>query len=676
MEGEKNFLKVRILYVEDEAITRLSITQFLADKVEQIYTAENGAIGLELYKKYQPDVILTDIRMPVMSGLEMIQAIRQDNPDIPVIVATAYSDSSLLAELINLDTTQFVSKPIVQERLFQALEKCVRSCFMEDELRSMAVLLKEYKNAIDSSSIVLKFDKKGAVIYVNNAYCRLASLEKEEILNKPVSMVPYPESPENTEKQIWDTILSKNIWKGILKDYSKKGVGYFLSTTVLPILDGNGKIEEFISIGYEVTELIEKEKELVRQLYYDRTTDLPNRSKLLKDVEEAFSPVLMIINIDSFQEVNDFYGNEIGDFLMNEMGKRLVSLLPSEDYRLYKMPTDEYAILLDKKDIPNKQLEVFIRSIVEEINEKPYFYKDQSVNLTSAIGIAFEKEEEGVTQGKWRNLALKADMALKKAKRTRKHYIIYDDSMQIKEEYANNINWTRKLKDAIKNGRIVPFFQPIYNNHTNCVEKYECLVRMLDKDGKVNAPLLFLEMSKKSKLYHHITKIMIEKSFEAFQSKDYEFSINLSVDDMLDEDTNSFIVSLLKKNQKTAKRAVFEILESEGIENYEQVKSFIENIKSFQAKIAIDDFGSGYSNFSHILGLSVDYLKIDASLTKNIHQDKNTQIVAETIVDFSKRLGIKTIAEFVHSQEVFEKVKNIGVDYSQGYYFGKPEMVF
>nr|WP_297890535.1 EAL domain-containing protein [Sulfurihydrogenibium sp.] len=117
----------------------------------------------------------------------------------------------------------------------------------------------------------------------------------------------------------------------------------------------------------------------------------------------------------------------------------------------------------------------------------------------------------------------------------------------------------------------------------------------------------------------------------------------------------------------------FEILESEGIENYEDVSGFIKEVKSYGSKIAIDDFGSGYSNFAHMLKLDVDYLKIDSSLIKNIHQDKNSQIIVQTIVGFAKKLGIKTIAEFVHNREVFEKVRELGVDYSQGYYIGEPK---
>lgn len=140
---------------------------------------------------------------------------------------------------------------------------------------------------------------------------------------------------------------------------------------------------------------------------------------------------------------------------------------------------------------------------------------------------------------------------------------------------------------------------------------------------------------------------------------------------MLDPQTVQFILDKLE-HSGIAKRVIFEILESEGIENFEEVRQFIDKVKQWGGRIAIDDFGSGYSNFAYILNLQVDFIKIDASLIKNIDTDKNSRIIVETIVDFAKRLGIKTVAEFVHSKEVFETVKEIGIDFSQGFYFHKP----
>jgi len=164
---------------------------------------------------------------------------------------------------------------------------------------------------------------------------------------------------------------------------------------------------------------------------------------------------------------------------------------------------------------------------------------------------------------------------------------------------------------------------------------------------------------------------MVRQTFEFFLDKDDDFSLNICLQDILNEKTIHYIYSLLEKYQ-VGNQVIFEFLETEKIENYPQVEGFIEKIRSFGCRIAVDDFGSGYANFDYLIRLDFDYLKIDSSLIKNICTDENSRIMVEAIVGFSRKLGLKTIAEYVHSEDVFEKVRSLGIDYSQGYYIGKP----
>lgn len=152
----------------------------------------------------------------------------------------------------------------------------------------------------------------------------------------------------------------------------------------------------------------------------------------------------------------------------------------------------------------------------------------------------------------------------------------------------------------------------------------------------------------------------------------HQYSINLSVDDIFDKTTKQFLLNKLRSTSH-AKRMIFELLESEGIENYHEVSAFIAEVKEFGCRIAIDDFGTGYSNFAHILRLDVDILKIDGSLIRNIDTDANAQTILTAVTEFSKHLNLKTVAEFVHSEAVYEKCKALGIDYLQGYYLGEPK---
>ena len=168
---------------------------------------------------------------------------------------------------------------------------------------------------------------------------------------------------------------------------------------------------------------------------------------------------------------------------------------------------------------------------------------------------------------------------------------------------------------------MISYYQPINNNKNGKIEKYECLVRMIDIDGKIINPINFLDISQKIRLYNQITTIVIKKSFNLFNNTDYEFSINLSIKDILNHETYNFIKNILAQNPDIARRVIFEILEVEGISNYDIMADFIDYIKKMGCKIAIDDFGSGYSNFDHIIKLRVNYIKIDSSIIKNLDKD-------------------------------------------------------
>ena len=419
------------------------------------------------------------------------------------------------------------------------------------------------------------------------------------------------------------------------------------------------RIREIKDIESFFNQLLES---LQLQFYSDQLTGLPNRRRIFVDLKACRHCSIAVINIDAFNEINDFYGNNTGDMILIRVGELLREAIHSEDCQLYRLGGDEFAVLT--QDSSRQELfEVSLQRILKLFSESFTIENGQEISLGITMGAANGGED----------ILIKANVALKQARKLKKNYLIYDDSMFAAEEYENNIRWSANLKAAIAERRLTAFYQPIVNNQTGKIEKYETLIRLIDEDGSIVSPYFFLDVAKKAKLYSHITRIVLEEAFTTFKDTDYEFSINISVDDIKDEITFAQIEQNLRNNPDTAKRAVFELLESEGVENYQEVIRFINMVKGYGAMVAVDDFGTGYSNFEHLLELKVDYIKIDAVMIKNIDKAKNSELVTETIVEFAKKLGIKTIGEFVHSKEVYEKVKDIGVDYSQGYYFGEPQ---
>ena len=411
--------------------------------------------------------------------------------------------------------------------------------------------------------------------------------------------------------------------------------------------------------------LLESQEEALKateaKLYFDNLTGLPNRNRLLLDIRSFARPHLFLINVDGFKQVNDYYGNKVGDQVLLELKSRIESFRPGLKTRLYKLHADEYALIIDA-EISIERCHELGEALHDYCQDRPYPVNETSVRLDVSIGIS---NEAGV-------LLEQADMALTEARRAHTSVRMYDETMQTKQEYEDNLKWVTVIRDALADDAIVPYFQPIVNNATRRIEKHECLIRIRDRENRIVSPGSFLRIAKASKLYPELSRRMIAKSFELLEWNPLKFTLNVSIDDIVSSETLDVIRKCLDKYRRSDS-VVFEILESEGIHRYDLASSFIEEMKERGCSIAIDDFGSGYSNFEHILRLKVDFLKLNSSLIRNLDTDDQARAIVAPIVDFSRGLGIRTIAEFVHCESVFREVEAMGIDFSQGHFFGAAE---
>lgn len=404
------------------------------------------------------------------------------------------------------------------------------------------------------------------------------------------------------------------------------------------------------------TKVEEKTKELISQSFKDVLTGLPNRHRLQYDMDRTPYSALIILNMHNFREINDFFGIKIGDDLLRQMGHWLETL----GLNPYRLSGDEFALLIETKQT-DQELETLCMHLIHRLIDHPFNVAEESVSLNVTIGI-----DAGP------NLSLAhADIALHQAKENSRHFAFYNSHNMVEEQYQANIALTSTIHKALNAGRIICYYQPIISMQTGRIEKYETLVRMIDEKANIIPPLDFLKTAQRTRLYPQITKTVIAQACETFKNRSEEFSINLSIRDILDSATVRFIEETIVSTD-TAHHIVFEILESEGIENFDAVLNFTQRMKHLGAKIAVDDFGTGYSSLENILKLNVDYIKIDGSLIRNIAHDPKHAIVVESIADFASKLGAQTVAEYVESEEILKHIKTIGITHAQGYYTGKP----
>lgn len=412
----------------------------------------------------------------------------------------------------------------------------------------------------------------------------------------------------------------------------------------------------------QLNEQLETTKsELFKRYFTDSLTGLPNLYQLREDLIDDQDKTLIILNVDNFKLINDFYGYVVGDYLLEELSKKLRKEVA--DATVYRISGSEFALGIHK-NFDFYSLKNYLIELTEHLKHISFTYSQTVVYLDLTFASIPTEDRDDVFS--------KVSMALQYARDMHQDFWIYENRMHFEKFYENNLKTSLHIRNAILKEGIVPYFQPILSNKTGEVVKFESLARLVDIDGNILAPDKFLSIAKTIKVYSEVTKTIINKTFEAFKDNDLAFSINISIEDIMDNEIYDFILEKLKTSSKSH-QAIFEIIESEHIDNFDKVSKFITEVQRFGAKIAIDDFGSGYSNFSYLTKLHVDFLKIDGSLIENIDTDPTAELIVETIVEFAKKLKIETVAEHVHSSTVLDKVKQLGIDYSQGFLIDKPQ---
>ncbi|MBD3829247.1 MAG: EAL domain-containing protein [Arcobacter sp.] len=523
---------ITILYAEDEKDLREVTHQILKGFTKKQYVAQNGQEGLELFKKYENeiDLIITDVNMPILNGLDMVKEIKKINMNIPIIVATAFSNKEYLLEAIDIGVDKYVLKPIDIAKLLQVM----------------------------SQSLV------------------------------------YHE----------------------LKD-----------------------------------------------LYTDKLTNLPNRNKLKKDLDENSIDLMALLDIDEFSTVNDLFGEKIGDTILYELANKLKSYFSNEEYFVYRIEADKFAIVAKQNNKDINEFYDICKTFADKIEKESLLIDEDEIDINITIGIA---QGDGARAYKY------SQRVINYARTKLQRIMIYNESFKIQQSFEENIKWVKQLKIGFRENLFQAYFQPIVDTQTKEVHKYEALIRYVTKEGVEIAPYNFINVAKKTKLYPNIIKIVIQDSFKLIKNKNKRVSVNISFDDIANSETTSFIYEILEQNREYTQFLEFEILESEEISDFNEVSKFISEIKKFDCIVGVDDFGAGYSNFNLLTLLDIDFVKIDGSLIERINTSKDLEIIVNTIANFSKEFKVKTVAEYVSNEDIYNKIKELNIDYCQGYYFEKP----
>ncbi len=477
---------ITILYAEDEKDLREVTHQILKGFTKKQYVAQNGQEGLELFKEHEKeiDLIITDVNMPILNGLDMVKEIKKINLNIPIIVATAFSNKEYLLEAIDIGVDKYVLKPIDIAKLLQ--------------------------------------------------------------------------------------VMSQSLIYHELKD-----------------------------------------------LYTDKLTNLPNRNKLKKDLDENNIDLMALLDIDQFSTINDLFGEKIGDTILYELANKLKSYFSEEDFIVYRIEADKFAIVSRKNNKDINEFYNLCKTFADKIEKESLLIDEEEIDINITIGIA---QGDGARAFKY------SQRVINYARTKLQKIMIYNESFKIQQSFEENIKWVKQLRIGFRENLFQAYFQPIVNTKTKEIYKYEALIRYITKEGVEIAPYHFINVAKKTKLYPNIIKIVIQDAFKLIKNKNKRVSVNISFDDIANIETTTFIYEILKENREYSQFLEFEILESEEISDFNEVSKFISEIKKFDCIVGVDDFGAGYSNFNLLTLLDIDFVKIDGSLIERINTSKDLEI--------------------------------------------------
>jgi len=649
----KNAKGLKVLYVEDNkevANAVYKVLNLFIDNIDLAFDGEQAAQKFNENKSY--DLILTDLNMPKLNGLELIELIRKEDSHIPIIVISAYGEQDFLFKAIQAGIDGFILKPLQAGQFKKVLFKAIEKTLIYKENNKNLSFLKQYQDITNRSSIISKTNAKGIITFVNDNFVKISEYKREELIGKTHALIRHPDNSAQFFEKIWDTIKKeKKTWEGVIKNLSKSGKPYYVKTVIKPLLDEHQNIIEYIALRNDISEIMSDKKQMLNSL------------------ESNTNSLLIMIQIEDFDVLDNFYDTKTVEKIEQKYGETILSHMPQKNLfdKIYTLGDGTFVITKDFDELilkyPNINIEDQLNKFIINTKNSTIKFENIEYDLSAIVSYSYGKS----------NLYENVKYGIEKAIEKKQNLIFANNLVKESQEKAKkNIQIIQMVKKALDEDKIISFFQPIVDNKTKEIIKYESLVRLINEKDEIISPYFFLERSKKGSYYTKITNKVIDNTFKTLDQIKDNISINISAIDIESDIIRNKLIMLVSKPEYKG-RVTFELLEDEDMKNFQQVKEFIRTVKDLgDVKIAIDDFGSGYSNFERLLEYSPDILKIDGSIIRNIEHNDYSKNLVETLVVFARKQKIKTIAEFVENENIYNILTKLGVDYSQGYYFGKP----
>lgn len=673
----------RILVVEDERIIALDLRRRLERFGYQVVgTPSRADEALRLTEDERPDLVLMDIMLSgaedgIVAATEIKSRFR-----IPVIFLTAYADEQTLQRAKVAEPVGFVLKPFKERELYSIISIGLYKSRAEEALRKQERLFSSILYSVGDG--IVSTDADGRIRFINPTAATLTGWKEDLAKGRPLQEVfvllsdpseepmalPSAESVGTSRARVFESVYLKN----------RHGALIHIEGTLSETRGDRDQLEGLTLAFRDVTDLKRLNEAVSYQASHDALTGLINRDELSVRLStiaeearrEGRHHVFMFIDIDQFKLINDVCGHAAGDELLRQQVEGIQELLERE-HIFGRLGGDEFGlIVLDETAEGGMDL---AKTIVRHLNRK-FVWQSNSYNITVSIGIALITPEYSDVN----DVLAAADDACALAKEHGGNtWRIFEQKNNVFLRRKGEMQWISRLTSALEEDRFVPFRQEITPLGDSPGSKMEILLRLRNTDGSLVQPGEFIAAAERYKLMPSIDKWVINTAFEYVRECERAgidcptVGVNLSGSSLADTTLMDYILEMIDKHEVAASNFCFEVTETSAIQNFARATVFVDRLKAEGATFALDDFGNGFSSFAYLKRLAVDYLKIDGSFVHDIEENKIDRAMVESVNTIGHTMGMRTIAEYVHTAKLREILTDMGVDYGQGFAIARPE---
>jgi len=709
----------RLLIIDDTLENLQILSGRLGEEGFDIRCAKNGHLGLRGALSAPPDLILLDVRMPDLDGFEVCRRLRQQRHtrEIPVIFLTAVDcpEDKILA--FQVGGSDYITKPFQFEEVLARIRHHLSLRTAHRQLRHYATELEqrvaertahletanlnfyrelvEHRQALealrlrdmairetsDGVSIVDARLPDMPLIDVNPAFERITGYHRDEILGRNCRFLQAGDRQQPVLEEMRTALDEGRGGRFVMRNYRRDGTLFWNELTLSPVHDGAGVLTHYVGIQHDITEAQALQEQLRYQAHHDALTGLASRwafesrlGELLNSARRGEQHVLCYLDLDQFKLINDLCGHLAGDQMLRDLGQRLADRVGDQGM-LARLGGDEFGVLLEHCQLNRgRHLAEGLRQVIQDFL---FVWEDRQFRLGVSIGVV-PIDSHHVTATQVLSLADSACYTAKDQGRNR-IYVVVPDDQELGRRHREML-WVTRIERALDEEQLYLVRQPIQRvDGEEGGDHYEVLLRMRDSDGRDIAPGEFLPAVERYGLAGRLDRWVVAHTLDWLSGHPDERSrlalcaINLSGRSLGDEELLENIEALLQANPAVdPARLCFEVTETAAIANLDNAMGFIGRLQALGCRFALDDFGSGLSSFAYLRQLPVNYLKIDGMFVREILANPVDLALVRSMNDLAHVLGKRTVAEYVDNAEVLEKLREVGVDYAQGYLFGRP----